>query len=273
MRGSLAQQIAAQVRVVEEADHRLALRVAAAKNTLVHRRSPLRSLALSAAPAVAAWFFLRRGRRPSVPGSAGGASGAGRLPLLLNAVLPILVPAIGMRAAALLSALAAVPAATAARAPAITQPIDLARFAGTWFEIGRLPARHERQCADDVTATYLLDRSHIDVVNQCRRAHGRLDTVRGRARVVDPVSRAKLRVTFAPALLRWLPGAWADYWILDVSPGYRRALVGTPDRKSLWILAREPSIPETEYHALLLQAAAQGYETQRMQRTTHRSLR
>jgi apolipoprotein D and lipocalin family protein len=110
------------------------------------------------------------------------------------------------------------------------------------------------------------------VINQCRRANGRLDIARGRARVVDPASRAKLKVTFAPALLQWLPGAWADYWILDVSPDYRRALVGTPDRKSLWVLAREASLPDDEYHAMLLQATALGFETQRMRRTTHRSV-
>jgi apolipoprotein D and lipocalin family protein len=63
---------------------------------------------------------------------------------------------------------------------------------------------------------------------------------------------------------------WADYWILDVSPNYGLALVGTPDLRSLWVLAREPSVPDASYHALLMHAAAQGYDTQRMRVTPHR---
>ena len=43
-------------------------------------------------------------------------------------------------------------------APAVTvvQSVDLARYAGTWYEIARLPNRFQRDCASDTTATYTL---------------------------------------------------------------------------------------------------------------------
>lgn len=213
----------------------------------------------------AAWFFVRSRRRAAVTAAPGD-----RLAGVLNAALPLLVPIIGVRAAAVLTALAAVPSASSARAPAVAQVVDLGRYVGTWYEIARLPTPHERRCAQDVTATYRIDGAGVRVINRCRRRNGSVAEVRGRARVADPVSRAKLRISFAPAWLRWLPWAWSDYWILDVSPDYGMALVGTPDLKSLWVLAREPTIPDASYHALLLQAAAQGYDTRRMRMTPHR---
>jgi apolipoprotein D and lipocalin family protein len=34
--------------------------------------------------------------------------------------------------------------------------VELHRYAGTWYEIARLPNWFQRQCAGDVTATYTL---------------------------------------------------------------------------------------------------------------------
>ena len=74
-------------------------------------------------------------------------------------------------------------------------------------------------------------------------------------------------MSFAPPWLRWLPWAWADYWILDVDPHYRCALVGTPDRRHLWMLSRAPSLSSAGMQRLLEQAQAQGYDISRLQLT------
>jgi len=264
---SLSAAIAAQEQAVQDADKRLAERLAAVTSRMRSSRSPLRSVGLTLTSLAAAWVFLRAGR--SLVARAG--TGANRLSLLLNATLPLLLPVIGARAAAVLTALAAAPAKTSAPQPAVARLIDLTCYAGTWYEIGRITSRDD-QLSDDVTATYLPQRAGLRVIDRRRRADGRGDVVRGRARVVDPVSQAKLKITFAPAVLRWLPIFWTDYWILDVTPDYSRALVGTPDRRSLRILARKASIPASDYHTMLLHAAAQGYDTARMRMTVHHCL-
>jgi len=264
---SLSAATAAQEQAVQDADKRLAERLAAVTSRMRSSRSPLRSVGLTLTSLAAAWVFLRAGR--SLVARAG--TGANRLSLLLNATLPLLLPVIGARAAAVLTALAAAPAKTSAPQPAVARLIDLTCYAGTWYEIGRITSRND-QLSDDVTATYLPQRAGLRVIDRRRRADGRGDVVRGRARVVDPVSQAKLKITFAPAVLRWLPIFWTDYWILDVTPDYSRALVGTPDRRSLRILARKTSIPASDYHTMLLHAAAQGYDTARMRMTVHHCL-
>jgi apolipoprotein D and lipocalin family protein len=70
-----------------------------------------------------------------------------------------------------------------------------------------------------------------------------------------------------PAWLRWLPFAWSDYWILYVDPAYRHAVVGTPDRKRLWLLARTPDIAPSDYERLLTQVRDSGFDAARVMRT------
>lgn len=263
---SLQSAIAAQERTLHDADRRLIALGAYVGHRVHALMRPARRAGVGTAVAVAA-LALWRWRR--APAKMHPAAGTDWLPAALNAGLPLLVPVIGARAAALLGALAAAPAAArsqpAAQAPA--RAVDLQRFAGTWHEIARRRAPFERPCAGDVTATYLLTPEGIRVVNRCRRRDGRTLVTRGRVRLADPLATSALSVTFAPRLLQWLPIAWADYWILDVDPHYRHALLGTPDRRRFWILARSPSLPEPVLRALVLQAAARGYDVRRLQRS------
>jgi apolipoprotein D and lipocalin family protein len=156
----------------------------------------------------------------------------------------------------------------------VAPDVDLRRYAGRWYEIGRTPLKSERRCAGNVSADYVpLDAATAEaeggdlaVTNRCLEADGRVASVQGVARIVGGDS-AKLQVSFAPPWLRWLPWAWSDYWILDVDPHYRCALVGTPDRRHLWMLARAPSLSSAGMQRLLEQAQAQGYDISRLQLT------
>lgn len=123
--------------------------------------------------------------------------------------------------------------------PATLSVVDLSRYVGTWYEIARKPIRHEDTHAQDVTATYTLqDDGSIEVHNRCLNETGEFEDAIGRATVVDTLTNAKLEVSFLPAALRWVPFTKGDYWILRLDAGYNMALVGTPDRKYLWLLAR-----------------------------------
>lgn len=141
--------------------------------------------------------------------------------------------------------------------------VDLSRYAGRWYEIARLPNRFEKKCADSVTATYTLrSDGKVDVVNRCRKANGEYTTAKGKAKIVDKKTNAKLKVTFF-----W--PFYGDYWILDLGSNYEYAVVGAPNRDYLWILSRTPQVDEQLYQGLLAKMAARGFETERMIRTSH----
>jgi apolipoprotein D and lipocalin family protein len=56
-----------------------------------------------------------------------------------------------------------------ASTPTTVDSVDLNKYAGTWYEIGRLPMYFQRNCASDVTANYTekTDGSGIIVTNKC----------------------------------------------------------------------------------------------------------
>ena len=78
-----------------------------------------------------------------------------------------------------------------------------------------------------------------------------------------PTSPRPLRFPHRPLIskTRARPLVWADYWILAVDADYRHALAGTPDRRSLWILARTPAMSIIEREGLIGLAREQGYDT------------
>jgi apolipoprotein D and lipocalin family protein len=150
--------------------------------------------------------------------------------------------------------------------------VDLDRYVGEWFEIARFPNTFQRGCAGDVLATYAKrSDGRIDVINRCRGEDGHVTEARGVARVVDSRSFARLKVRFAPAVLSFLPFVWGDYWILGLADDYAWAVVGSPDRKYLWILARTATLDADRLAAAESAALANGFDVTRLVMTPQTS--
>jgi apolipoprotein D and lipocalin family protein len=166
------------------------------------------------------------------------------------------------------TALLASPLSAQQRPVRTVASVDLDRYLGTWFEIARYPNEFQSDCAGDVAAHYSRrDDGRIDVVNRCRRADGRVTEAKGVARVVDRRTFAKLEVRFAPAVLSFLPFVWGDYWIVGLAHDYSWAVVGSPDRKYLWILARTPALTGDDLESARAAARENGYEVERLVQT------
>jgi apolipoprotein D and lipocalin family protein len=208
---------------------------------------------------IAIYLLLPRSRR--TPRSAWAVAGRSPWSSLTVSLLNLLVSrGIGP----LTAVIAAMVARKPARPLATVAHVDLDRYAGMWFEIARMPTRAEDRCECDVTATYAVTDSGLSVINRCRRADGRIRSAVGRARVVEDRTNARLQISFAPSFLDALPFVWGDYWILDLADDYDAAMVGTPDRKHLWLLSRTPSLPGTELSAFIARANQQGFDTARL---------
>jgi len=176
------------------------------------------------------------------------------------------------RRALLLSALAlsVAPATTASAEPeplATVPAVDIARYAGLWYEIAAIPMWFQRNCLGDTTARYTLNPDGtIDVLNRCRTRDG-TDEARGLARIVDPQSKARLEVSFF-SLFGWRP-VWGDYWIIALDPDYGWAVVGSPGRRYGWILARTPALDAATLAGIRERLAALGYDPARFVATAH----
>lgn len=167
----------------------------------------------------------------------------------------------------LLPLLLATGAACAQEAPAPNTSVpalDLQRYSGQWHEIAHLPLFFQRNCVADITATYTpLPDGRMQVRNACAQRDGERKVSEAIARPVagEP---GQLEVRFAPAWLGWLPMVWGDYWVIELDPEYRWAMVGGPSLKYLWILSRTPVMPRAQFDALRERAARRGYPVERL---------
>ena len=138
--------------------------------------------------------------------------------------------------------------------------VDLARYAGTWYEIARFPHSFEKGLVC-VTADYTLNRDGtIKVVNRGRKEGDRnkISEAKASGRVPDPKDPARLKVTF------FWPFS-ADYYILELDEkDYSYALVSSSSRDYLWILSRTKILDEKIYSRLVKRAADLGFETARL---------
>ena len=131
--------------------------------------------------------------------------------------------------------------------------VDLNRYLGLWYEIGRYPNSFQKGCLDSTAIYSARPDGEIDVLNSCRDMQdGSLREAKGRAWVVDNTTNARLKVSFF----------WpfrGDYWIIDLGREYEYAVVGTPDRKYLWILSRTPEMSIDILEKILQNVEKQGF--------------
>ncbi|BDU77550.1 lipocalin family protein [Mesoterricola sediminis] len=144
--------------------------------------------------------------------------------------------------------------------PPTVEHVDLARYMGDWHEIARLPNPFQRACAK-TTARYILGEDlHFKVINGCLTPAGKYLEAEGRARVVDRATGARIKVSFF-----W--PFYGDYWILALDDAYAWALVGTPDRKYLWVISRTERMDPALLDRILARATELGYDLTRLIRS------
>lgn len=133
--------------------------------------------------------------------------------------------------------------------------VDLKKYAGTWYEIARLPFSFESKLKC-ITATYSLrEDGRIDVLNKGHLISNpeKTKSSKGLAFIPDKKVPAKLKVQFF----------WpfrGDYWIIGLDKDYRYVLIGEPSFKYLWILARDKKLDQPILDMLFRMASDAGYD-------------
>jgi apolipoprotein D and lipocalin family protein len=164
----------------------------------------------------------------------------------------------------LLLAATAVRAATPG-APEPARPVDAARFYdGVWAEIGRRPMAITDGCVAGATAYRLLSSERVLVRDTChaKTPAGREKAIGGPARILDPGTNAKLRVSYKVFGLFTLR---RDYWILDHDDSYSWFISANPRFKDLWIYTRDPRVDPQTLKGLVDRAKALGYDVGRLE--------
>lgn len=154
------------------------------------------------------------------------------------------------------------------RYPRTVSGVELDRYIGTWYEIAKIPNRFQKKCSRDTTAQYKMrPDGRIDVINRCVDKNGKPVEARGIAKIADPETNSKLKVSFVRALGIQL--FWGDYWIIGLHKDYQYAVVGDSKRKYGWILSRSASLTGEEWIEIRDILKNQGYDPERFVKTGH----
>lgn len=139
--------------------------------------------------------------------------------------------------------------------------VEIDRYLGVWYEVARKPLYFQNKCDRNVTATYTLNENgNVNVDNKCLSKDGSVNQSLGEAFIQNAPFNTKLKVSFLPNAIRWLPFGRGDYWILKLDEDYQTVLVGEPGRKYLWVLSRDRQPDEAVVKEYLDYAKSVGYD-------------
>jgi len=135
------------------------------------------------------------------------------------------------------------------------QGFELERYLGKWYEIARLDHSFERGL-EQVMAEYKKRQDGgVSVLNRGYDPEKeRWEQAEGKAYFMEEESLGRLKVSFFGPF-------YGGYNIIALDEQYRWSMVAGPDRSYLWILAREPELPEQALQRLVSKAEALGFNT------------
>jgi len=138
--------------------------------------------------------------------------------------------------------------------------VDLERFMGDWYVIANIPTAIERG-AHNAIESYRLD-SDGTVATTFTFRDGAFD---GPRKAYHPRGfiRSESNAVWG---MQFVWPIKADYRIVYLDEDYSVTVIGRNKRDYVWIMAREPSIPEAEYLRIVERVEAMGYDISELEK-------
>lgn len=146
--------------------------------------------------------------------------------------------------------------------PIATVPqVDLQRFMGDWYVIACIPTTIETKAYNAVESYRLLDDGSIDTVFTFRQ--GAFD---GKPKRYNPHGFVQPGTGNALWGMQFIWPIKAEYRIAYLNPEYSQTVIARNDRDYVWIMARTPSISDSDYQRLVKFVADLGYDIAKLRK-------
>jgi apolipoprotein D and lipocalin family protein len=142
--------------------------------------------------------------------------------------------------------------------------VDLERFMGDWYVIANIPTFVEKGAYNAVESYALNPDGTIATTFTFNKGgfDGPLKTHNPKGFVRDNTNA-----------LWWMQFIWpikADFRIVWLEPDYSITVIARSKRDYVWIMAREPSIPQAKYDEIVAFIGGLGYDTGKIQKVPQR---
>jgi len=131
--------------------------------------------------------------------------------------------------------------------------VDLKRFAGTWYCLYSIPTMFDKGSREMITH-YTWDKDgYYDVVTTCKKDESpELHTFTSKIFQVKGTNNSRMKAQFIWPIK-------VDYWVIDLADDYSYTVVGHPDHKFLYIMARKPEMDKALYEQIVAKCKSMGY--------------
>ena len=139
--------------------------------------------------------------------------------------------------------------------------VDLDRFMGDWYVIANIPTFVEKGAYNAVETYEMNPDGSIETTFVFRK-----DGFDGERKEHNPTGFVKNTETNAEWGMQFIWPIKADYRIVYLTDDYSQTVIARNKRDFIWIMARTPTIPDSDYAAMIALADEMGYDVSKIQK-------
>ena len=137
--------------------------------------------------------------------------------------------------------------------------VDIERFMGDWYVIANIPTFVEKGAHNAVETYELNDDGTIATTFVYRK-----DSFDGKRKEYNPKGFITDTQSNAVWGMRFIWPIKADYRIVYLTDDYSQTVIARNKRDFVWVMAREPAIPDADYDKIVAMIGDMGYDTSKI---------
>lgn len=143
--------------------------------------------------------------------------------------------------------------------------VDLERFMGDWYVIAHIPTFIEKGAHNAVESYRLADDGTIETTFTFRA-----DDFDGPEKRYTPRGFVEDRESNAVWGMQFVWPIKAEYRVIYLTPDYTQTVIGRTARDYVWVMARTPEIPTSDYTRIVEWIGLQGYDVSLLRKVPQR---
>ena len=133
--------------------------------------------------------------------------------------------------------------------------VDIERFMGDWYVVGVIPTFAEKNAVNAIETYELNEKGNIDITftHYKKSPNGEFKEYHPMGFIYNKETNSEWRVQFFWPLK-------FKYLVIDLADDYRYTVIGVPNKKFLWIMARATELSEEDNVTIRENLVEQGYD-------------
>ena len=139
--------------------------------------------------------------------------------------------------------------------------VDIKRFMGDWYVIANIPTFIEEGAHNAIESYKLNDDGSIATTFTFFQ-----DAFDGEKKIYQPTGYITDKDSRAVWGMQFIWPFKSDYRIIYIDKDYALTIIGRVKRDYVWIMARNPSLPDSEYKKLVEIIKQEGYDVSKLRK-------